>query len=133
MASSLICFNDKYIFATQLANDCVLEGFIHNLSKSLNSEIRGYLQDVKFLYASHMFEGYKLDPTLINTLVERWGPETHIFHLPCDECTITLEDVALQMGLMMDGLVVMGVMVILDKEDLYKAFLEKVPNKFQGG
>ncbi|MBA0814277.1 hypothetical protein Gohar_020117, partial [Gossypium harknessii] len=131
MASSIICFDDKYISAVQLADDCVLEGFIHNLSKSPNSEIRGYLQDAKFLYTSHMLEDYKLDPTLINALVERWGPKTHTFHLPCGECTITLEDIALQVGLPVGGPVVMGAVVIPGKEDIYKAFLGKVLNKFQ--
>ncbi|MFQ6647600.1 hypothetical protein Gotur_021893 [Gossypium turneri] len=133
MASSIICFDDKYISAVQLviADDCVLEGFIHNLSKSPNGEIRGYLQDAKFLYTSHMLEDYKLDPTLINALVERWGPKTHTFHLPCGECTITLEDIALQVGLPVGGPVVMGAVVIPGKEDIYKAFLGKVLNKFQ--
>ncbi|KAH1033242.1 hypothetical protein J1N35_045416 [Gossypium stocksii] len=40
---------------------------------------------------------------LISALVERWRPVTHIFHLSCGECTNTLEDVALQLGLPIDG------------------------------
>ncbi|KAG8498813.1 hypothetical protein CXB51_005111 [Gossypium anomalum] len=40
---------------------------------------------------------------LISALVERWRPETHTFHLPCGECTVTLEDVALQLGLQSTG------------------------------
>ncbi|KAF1870722.1 hypothetical protein Lal_00026432 [Lupinus albus] len=39
------------------------------------------------------------DPTLITALVERWRSETHNFHLPCGECTITLKDVLLQIGM----------------------------------
>ncbi|KAG8488602.1 hypothetical protein CXB51_016518 [Gossypium anomalum] len=35
-------------------------------------------------------------------------PETHTFHLPCGECTITLEDVHLQLGLPVDGDAVTG-------------------------
>ncbi|KAF1892329.1 hypothetical protein Lal_00010794 [Lupinus albus] len=46
---------------------------------------------------------FNIDPSLITALVERWRPETHTFHLPCDECTITLEDVSLQLGLNVNG------------------------------
>ncbi|MBA0879831.1 hypothetical protein Goshw_008225, partial [Gossypium schwendimanii] len=59
------------------ADDRVLNGFIHNLSKNPDTEIHGYLQDVGFLHVSRMLEGCKLSPTLINALVERWRPETH--------------------------------------------------------
>ncbi|XP_039134229.1 protein MAIN-LIKE 1-like [Dioscorea cayenensis subsp. rotundata] len=38
-------------------------------------------------------------PTLVSALVERWRTETHIFHLNCGETIITLEDVALLLGL----------------------------------
>ncbi|MBA0779927.1 hypothetical protein Gotri_004097, partial [Gossypium trilobum] len=38
-----------------------------------------------------------------STFIERWRPETHTFHLPCGECTITLEDVQLQLRLPVDG------------------------------
>ncbi|KAK5817923.1 hypothetical protein PVK06_022852 [Gossypium arboreum] len=72
MTNSLICFDDKHIFATQviMADNFVLEGFIHNLLKSLDIEILGYLQDAGFLHASCMLGGCKLDPTLISVLVE---------------------------------------------------------------
>ncbi|KAM7486437.1 hypothetical protein LguiA_002446 [Lonicera macranthoides] len=39
-------------------------------------------------------------------MVERWRQETHTFHLPVRECSITLQDVALLLGLPIDGLVV---------------------------
>ncbi|MBA0871969.1 hypothetical protein Goshw_003543 [Gossypium schwendimanii] len=70
MASSMIRFDDKHISAAQaiMVDDRVLEGFIHNLSKSLDIEIRVYLQDARFLHASRILGGYKLDPTLINAL-----------------------------------------------------------------
>ncbi|XP_019418583.1 PREDICTED: serine/threonine-protein phosphatase 7 long form homolog [Lupinus angustifolius] len=40
---------------------------------------------------------------LITALVERWRPDTHTFHLPVGEWTITLEDVAYQLGLPING------------------------------
>ncbi|KAH1039997.1 hypothetical protein J1N35_041740 [Gossypium stocksii] len=119
MITSLICFEDKHIFAAQ-----AIMGPI--------TEIRGYLQDARFLHTSRMLRSCKLDHTLISVLVKIWRPEIHTFHLPCDECTITLEDVALQLGLPIDGLFIMGSTVIPGKENLCETFLGKVPNKFQG-
>ena len=49
---------------------------------------------------------YRIVPALITILVERWRLETHIFHLPWGECTIILEDVALYLGIRVDGRVV---------------------------
>ncbi|MBA0748973.1 hypothetical protein Gogos_002943, partial [Gossypium gossypioides] len=53
--------------------------------------------------------------------------------LACGECKKTLEDVALQLDLPMDGPVVTGSTIVPSKEDICETFLEKVPNKFQGG
>ncbi|RYR34234.1 protein MAIN-LIKE 1-like [Arachis duranensis] len=43
------------------------------------------------------------DNFLISVLVERWRPETHTFHLPWGEVTITLQDVAYHLGLRAHG------------------------------
>ena len=51
---------------------------------------------------------FQLDHHLITALVERWRPETHTFHLPEGECTVTLQDVAIQTGLRIDGMPVIG-------------------------
>ncbi|KAK5835456.1 hypothetical protein PVK06_011145 [Gossypium arboreum] len=45
---------------------------------------------------------------LVAMLVECWRLETHTFHFSCGECTITLEDLALQLGLLTDGRPVIG-------------------------
>ena len=45
----------------------------------------------------------KIGGALVAALVERWRPESHTFHLPIGEYTITLEDVVLQLGLRIDG------------------------------
>ncbi|MFQ6665061.1 hypothetical protein Gotur_031929 [Gossypium turneri] len=65
--------------------------------------IENYLQEAGFWNVATIGQGCKLDPKLISTLIERWRPEMHRFHLSCGECTITLEDVQLQLGLLVDG------------------------------
>ncbi|KAK6151727.1 hypothetical protein DH2020_014362 [Rehmannia glutinosa] len=49
-----------------------------------------------------------IDNHLITTLVERWRPETHTFHLPVGETTVTLQDVAIIWGLPVEGLPVIA-------------------------
>ncbi|XP_039014642.1 protein MAINTENANCE OF MERISTEMS-like [Hibiscus syriacus] len=50
--------------------------------------------------------GFKLYPTLIEAVAERWRPETHTFHFPSGEVTITLEDVAYQLDVPVNGALV---------------------------
>ncbi|KAH1092056.1 hypothetical protein J1N35_019313 [Gossypium stocksii] len=116
-----------------MVDDRVLEGFIHNMGNREIPKICGNLQAAGFLYASSMSEGYKLDLQLINTLVERWRSETHTFHLPCGECTIVLEYIALQLSLQVDGPVATGFVIVLDKVTLFQSLLDKVPDKFESG
>jgi len=40
---------------------------------------------------------------MVITLCKRWRIETHTFHLPLGETTVTLEDVSLQLGVPIDG------------------------------
>ncbi|RYQ91096.1 hypothetical protein Ahy_B09g096956 isoform B [Arachis hypogaea] len=49
-----------------------------------------------------------LDEAMVNAFIERWRPETHIFHMPFGECTVTLQDVVFQLGLPIDGRAVSG-------------------------
>ncbi|MBA0795830.1 hypothetical protein Gohar_006661 [Gossypium harknessii] len=67
-------------------------------------------------HTSRMLGGCKFDPRLINT-----------------KCTITLEDVALQLSLSVDGSVITRETIVPSKEDICTKLLEKVPNKFDGG
>ncbi|QHO59374.1 uncharacterized protein DS421_3g98570 [Arachis hypogaea] len=66
-----------------------------------------YLRRAGFYYAS-LIKRFEYDNPMISALVERWRPETHTFHLPWGECTITLEDVVMQVGLPIDGEPVSG-------------------------
>ncbi|KAJ8748593.1 hypothetical protein K2173_007583 [Erythroxylum novogranatense] len=50
-----------------------------------------------------------LDNPLISALVERWRRETNTFHFTVGEMTVTLQDVALLLGLAIDGKPVIGI------------------------
>ena len=52
-----------------------------------------------------------IDWPLITCLVERWRPETHTFYVPVGEMMIMLQDVAIILGLRIDGLAVTGTCV----------------------
>ncbi|MFQ6646273.1 hypothetical protein Gotur_018897 [Gossypium turneri] len=65
--------------------------------------IENYLRETGFLNVANIGQGCKLDLKPISSFIERMRPEMHTFHLPCGECTITLEDIQLQLGLPVDG------------------------------
>nr|ACD56613.1 hypothetical protein [Gossypioides kirkii] len=99
------------------------------MGKPSNPKICAYLQAAGFLHASRMSGGCKLDVQLISVLVEKWRSETHIFHFLCGECTITLKDVTLQLGLPMDGPIVTGAYVVADKVSICQNLLGKIPDR----
>ncbi|XP_052876186.1 protein MAINTENANCE OF MERISTEMS-like [Gossypium arboreum] len=86
----------------------VLRGRIYNVGFQPDERVIPFLELAGFGLAA-LIRTFDLRYDLISALVERWRPETHTFHLPCGECTITLEDVAVQLGLPIDGNVVTGV------------------------
>ncbi|KAL4315937.1 hypothetical protein AHAS_Ahas15G0235000 [Arachis hypogaea] len=49
-----------------------------------------------------------LDEHMVSAFIERWRPKTHTFYMPFGECTVTLQDVAFQLGLPIDGRAVSG-------------------------
>ena len=50
----------------------------------------------------------EIDHNLITAFVKRWRPETHTFHLPHGETTITLQDVEVILGIPIDGKAIVG-------------------------
>ena len=69
----------------------------------LNPRIANYLRVIGFwgIVQAGYFE---IDHGLITALIERWRQETHTFHLPIGEATVTLQDVEVLWGLRVDGL-----------------------------
>ena len=65
-------------------------------------------------YGAYRLRYIQLDWGLITALVERWRTETHTFHLPVGEATITLQDTAVLLGLPVDGVPVCGVDTVRD-------------------
>ncbi|KAL6313700.1 hypothetical protein AAG906_010118 [Vitis piasezkii] len=64
----------------------------------MDSHLRPYIIRSGF-YGVYRIGHITLDWGLITSLVERWRPETHTFHLPVGEMTITLQDVVVILGL----------------------------------
>ncbi|XP_039010532.1 protein MAIN-LIKE 1-like [Hibiscus syriacus] len=81
--------------------ELLLKCFI-NRFPALDDDIIPYLHEAGFSYVDIVTDDTKLHPTLINVLLEQWRPETHTFHFPYGETTITLEDVAYYIGLLVD-------------------------------
>ncbi|KAL9687977.1 hypothetical protein QQ045_032389 [Rhodiola kirilowii] len=78
----------------------------HNVAK-LKPQLIPYVAKAGF-YPWSQVCGVKTNSRLCTSLVERWRPETHTFHLNGGEATLTLQDVALLTGLPIDGVPVSG-------------------------
>ncbi|XP_017647877.1 protein MAIN-LIKE 2-like [Gossypium arboreum] len=95
--------------------------------------IEGYLRDAGFWHVVTIGRGCKFDPKLISALIERWRPETYTFYLPCGECTITLEDVELQLGLPVDRYTVTGSAYSTDWGAICYELLGAISDNINGG
>ena len=74
----------------------------------LDHRVLQYLLRAGF-YGVYRIGHIRLDHALITALVERWRTETHTFHFPIGEATVTLQDVSVLYGLRIDGRAVTGV------------------------
>ncbi|KAG8479524.1 hypothetical protein CXB51_029161 [Gossypium anomalum] len=104
----------------------VLRGRVNGLGYSPDARLLPYLELAGF-GSGALIRTFDLRYDLISALVERWRPETHTFHLPCGECTVTLEDVALQLGVPIDGSPVTGVSAIAEPAALCYSLLGASP------
>ena len=116
MKSSLLCgaliiINTKLLYLQEvpgLLTCCHRDkGLLEGGLDRLDPRIAAYITDAGLdglLRIPYM----DLDHTLITALVEIWRPETHSFHLPHGEMTITLQDMEVIMGVPVHGLPVVA-------------------------
>jgi hypothetical protein len=86
---------------------CSCHEAVRERSGRLHARFIPYLQRAGF-YDIAKLGFIKMDWALITALVERCRQETHTFHLPHGEMTITLQDVEVMLGLPVDGEVLVG-------------------------
>uniref|UniRef100_A0A8I6XU40 Aminotransferase-like plant mobile domain-containing protein n=1 Tax=Hordeum vulgare subsp. vulgare TaxID=112509 RepID=A0A8I6XU40_HORVV len=84
----------------------------HNPNESLLYDPRyePYFRRMDLLQFVLNFKGTpsRLNATTLTALTDRWSPETHSFHLPLGEMTITLEDIGMITGLPIEGRALTG-------------------------
>ncbi|CAK8568006.1 unnamed protein product [Lathyrus sativus] len=78
----------------------------------MGDEHHGTQQNIqaKITSFSHIskINSLEIDSSLVVALLENWRPETHMFHFSTGECTITLEDVNMLLGLRVDEKAING-------------------------
>ena len=90
-----------------VVDEVLVEGLGWEVHSSPDPKIEPLFVQVEFSDVA-MLGQFKIDHDLVTTLVERWRPKLRMFHLLVGECTITLENIALQQGLRVDGRPVTG-------------------------
>ena len=91
----------------------------------MDIRIRPYVIRVGF-YGVYYLGHIMIDLPLITCLVERWQLETHTFHVLVGEMSITLQDVAIILGLRIDGSAVTRTCV-LDVTEFCEELLDVTP------
>jgi hypothetical protein len=76
--ATVMVFNERYMSLLRQANLLAIIEIVHHGMPMFNA-------------------------TTITAMVDRWRPETHSFHLSCGEMTVTLEDMAMILGLPIRG------------------------------
>ncbi|XP_019427268.1 PREDICTED: serine/threonine-protein phosphatase 7 long form homolog [Lupinus angustifolius] len=106
--TSLLTLQEKHISTSIWDGEETLFRARYNLWQTLPSE--QVLQVIRNTAFANLLNigGAEINNHLLTAMVERWRPETHTFHFPNGECTITLEDVAYQLGIPIDGKAVTG-------------------------
>ncbi|KAG8475437.1 hypothetical protein CXB51_032222 [Gossypium anomalum] len=77
--------------------------------------------------------GHVLEPHKLSSTTQLGDTVTHTFHLPYGECTITLENVHLQLGLPVDGFAITGSTSSTDWGAVCYELLGAIPDNINGG
>ncbi|KAK5842542.1 hypothetical protein PVK06_004914 [Gossypium arboreum] len=116
-----------------IKNDDHISNTVNNMDIPQMNE--PYLELAEFELAA-LIQTFDLRYDLISALFKRWCTKTATFHFPCGECTVTLENVALQLELPIDGSAVTSVSTIPELVALCYSLLGVSPNdaksKFTG-
>ncbi|XP_025616527.1 serine/threonine-protein phosphatase 7 long form homolog [Arachis hypogaea] len=82
----------------------VITGVRRQQNMPLHDRIIPYLETAGLYHLARLnSQWFWVDEPPLSAFIERWRPETHTFHMPFGECTITLQDVAYQLDLPIDG------------------------------
>ncbi|XP_019427237.1 PREDICTED: serine/threonine-protein phosphatase 7 long form homolog [Lupinus angustifolius] len=128
--TSLLTLQEKHISTSIWDGEETLFRARYNLWQTLPSEqVLQVIRNTAFANLLNIGRA-EINNHLLTAMVERWRPETHTFHFPNGECTITLEDVAYQLGIPIDGKAVTGD-TSLDWGDLCQQLLGVTPSDKQ--
>ena len=64
---------------------------------------------VHYLYVNFLVTNLRELTVILFYSYNRWRPETHTFHLPWGEMTLTMQDVKAIFGIRLGGLLVTGI------------------------
>ncbi|KAH1072492.1 hypothetical protein J1N35_024820 [Gossypium stocksii] len=129
-----VLLNDNDHIAANVNKDLyrIVRPRLHDPGYFPDQRVLPYLNVAGFGVAAYI-QISDLRADLISTLVERWRPETHTFHLPCEKVTITLQDVAVQLGLSINGEAVTGLRKLPDPWGTCERLLGRVPPNDEEG
>ena len=91
----------------------------------LDERVRPFVIAFGF-YEISRISGINLDHSLISFLLERWRRETHTFHLRVGDMTLTLQNIAMLIGLPIDGVPVTRPGGLFDPNELCLRLLGRV-------
>ena len=96
ISESIISGNDTDTFQSCKLDNNIFQAPMHDRGL-------GHIEWMGFGGVYHCGKPKMLDASIMGALNERWRPETHTFHLPIGEATVTLQDIEVLWGLRVDG------------------------------